>query len=145
MNRQLSITQLSNKTGTTKLQKGLRNSDRSWNTCHEFLIIPSHWAAALETKRGCFSQVIFASQVIPQYNKVCRRYMFISKFIFSSNNAYNALQIRPTTECIEYIKVDSTARWQQIVTSSGTAGNALTSFTRKFTGCDTTIVITRTI
>ena len=53
------------KTDRTKLQKDLRRSDRSWNTCQDFLMIPSPWAAALETERRCFSKVILASNVTP--------------------------------------------------------------------------------
>ena len=41
------------KTGRTKIQKDLTRSDRSWNTCQDFLMIPSLWAAALETERRC--------------------------------------------------------------------------------------------
>ena len=37
--------------------------------------------------------------------------------------------------------MDSTARWRKIVS----AGNALTYFTRKLTGFETTIVINRTV
>ena len=49
------------KTRQIKLQKDLRRNDRSWNTCQDFLMIPSLWAAALEKERMFFSKVILAS------------------------------------------------------------------------------------
>ena len=39
------------KKGRLIIQKDHRRSDRSWNTCQNFLIIPILWAAALETER----------------------------------------------------------------------------------------------
>ena len=57
------------KTGRTKLQKDLRRSDRSCNTCQDFLMIPSLWAAALETERRRFSKVILASNVTPNITR----------------------------------------------------------------------------
>ena len=38
------------RTGKAKLQKDLRRSDRSWNTCQGFLTIPSLWSASLENR-----------------------------------------------------------------------------------------------
>ena len=49
--------------------KCVRKSDRSGNTCRDFLIIQSRGAAALETDRMCISNVILASNVT-KYNKV---------------------------------------------------------------------------
>ena len=57
------------KTGRTKLQKDLRTSDRSWNTCQDFLMIPSLRAAVLETERRCFSNVIVATNVTPNITR----------------------------------------------------------------------------
>ena len=56
----------------TKFKKNdLRRSDRSKNTYQDFMKIRSLWAAALETRRNCFSNVILSSRVT-QYNKVIR-------------------------------------------------------------------------
>ena len=57
------------KTDRTKLQKDLRRCYRSWNTCQDFLIIPSLGAAALETERRCFSKVILAPKVTPSITR----------------------------------------------------------------------------
>ena len=40
------------KTGRTKPRKHLPRSNLSWNTCQDFLKIPSFWEAALETERS---------------------------------------------------------------------------------------------
>ena len=66
MSRQLSTTQLSSTPKPAKLQKDLRRSHRSWNTCQDFLMIPSLWAAAQETERRCFSNVILSPNVTPK-------------------------------------------------------------------------------
>ena len=58
------------KTGRTKLQKYLRRSDQSWNTCQDFFMIPSLWAAALEIERRCFSKIILASKVTPNITRL---------------------------------------------------------------------------
>ena len=55
--------------GRTKLQKDLRRSDRSWNTCQDFLMIPNLWAAAVETEWRCFSNVFSASKVTPNITR----------------------------------------------------------------------------
>ena len=42
-------------------QKHLLRSNPLWNTCQDFLKIPSLWDAALDTERRCFSKVILKS------------------------------------------------------------------------------------
>ena len=52
------------KTGKKNLQQDLRMIDWSWNTCQDFLIIPSLWTATLEIARTWVtSKVILASNV----------------------------------------------------------------------------------
>ena len=53
----------------TKPLKHLPRSSLSWNTCQDFLKIPSHWEAALETERRCFSKVILESNVTPNITR----------------------------------------------------------------------------
>ena len=72
MNRQLSNTRMSwapqyYKTGRTKHQINRRMIDWSWNTCHDFLMIASLWAAALETERRCSSKVILVKYIVYEY------------------------------------------------------------------------------
>ena len=61
------------KPGRTKLQKDLRRSDRSWNTCQDFLIIKSLWAAASTVNRAeALLKGHLSIKGYPQYNKVSR-------------------------------------------------------------------------
>ena len=57
------------KTGKTKPQKHLPRSSFPWNTCQDFLKIPSRSEAALETERSCFSKVILESNVTPNITR----------------------------------------------------------------------------
>ena len=57
------------KTGRTKPQKHPPRSDLSWNTCQDFLKIPSLWEPALEAQRRCFSKVILESNVTPNITR----------------------------------------------------------------------------
>ena len=57
------------KMGRTKPLKHLPRSSLSWNSCQDFLKIPSHSEAALETERKCHSKFIKCHS---QYNKVIR-------------------------------------------------------------------------
>ena len=57
------------KTGKTKHIKHVPRSNLSWNTCQDFLKIPSHWEAALETGWRCFSKVILESNVPPNITR----------------------------------------------------------------------------
>ena len=57
------------KTDKTNHLKHLPRSDLSWNTCQDFLKIPSRWEAALETERRCFSKVILESNVTPNITR----------------------------------------------------------------------------
>ena len=57
------------RTGRTKPRKHLPRSNLSWNTCQDFLKIPSRWEAALETECRCFSKVILESNVMPNITR----------------------------------------------------------------------------
>ena len=52
-----------------KIPKASPRSNLSWNTCQDFLKIPSLWEAALETERRCFSKVILKSNVTPNITR----------------------------------------------------------------------------
>ena len=67
MNRQLSTTLLCNtpRPAGHSYKTDHRSSDWLWNTRQDFLMVPTLWAAAMETERRCFSKVILASNVTP--------------------------------------------------------------------------------
>ena len=56
-------------TGRTKPRKHLTRSNLEWNTCQDFLKIPSMREAVLKTKHWCFSKVILESNVAPNITR----------------------------------------------------------------------------
>ena len=55
--------------GQTKPRRRLPGSSLSWNTCQNFMKIPSHWEASLEIERRYYSKVIFESNVTPNITR----------------------------------------------------------------------------
>ena len=70
------------KTRRTKLQEDIRRSDRSWNTCQDFLMILILCGAALETERRCYSKVILASKVAPNVTRLSYPFMSVPSRVY---------------------------------------------------------------
>ena len=113
------------KTSRKKLQKDLRRSDRSWNTCQDFLMIPSIWAVALETERRCFSKIILALNVTPSITRSAHSFSTVSSRVNGVNcgwtvTDYHSLSLTRIQCHSTQVTPHTTLFWSRFI-DSGTA------------------------
>ena len=102
------------KTDRTKLQKDFKRSDRSWNTCQDFHIIPSLWAAALETEQWWFSKVILTSKVTHNITRSADSFNTVASTVYGVNRGWTVRDLETIIVFVLFQIIPSyseTAKW----------------------------------